>query len=460
MVLLDFAQNPGIEDLKEAYMYYEYPTGARESHLAWPSGTHGVLAEDSADGQKVEIPVEPMNVLVTGTTGYGKTEFTKAYIRRRFQQDENLFAVIYQMKPDDFTGEFLRPQDLVITFDEDDTLTAKGFHFFKWNLVREIRSVKQAEWDPLLHAISSILFADLLREPRNRLWAWGAMMAFESFIKVILYRYTNNPFNRELINGMKYMNRLEFLQFLAGYPPNRSMLRDYFDFDPDNCRDYVMPRKGSDIFFFLQDVLSRFGGTFLSEDGDDTIYDYLHGRYGERLFIIHDHKKRHSLQMFELFFLKYLTDSLLSLSSDFRERLLLVLDEIDKVEHDFGLTQAVTLGRQFGLDVIVSTQSLESLYAIAPDNHGEHLTNASLSGFSMFVSFHAGDPYTINTLQKLYGSRRKMIMEMPLSRYGRPQVKSEMRPFVEDMDFANLGVGECYVKYRDGLPRNVKILLD
>jgi len=441
-------------------MIYEVPKGNRITGTAWPTGTQGVRAENADNGQETEIPAAPMNVLVVGTTGYGKTEFTKAYLRCRFRRNEKLPAVIYQMKPGDFTDEFLRPQDRVITFDEDPALAAKGYNFFRWSLVREIRMHEQRKWDALLHEIASILFAELLQEPRNRLWASGAMMVFEGFIKVILYCYINNPSNMELINGMKYMDRRELLLFLAKYPPNRGLLRDDFDFDPEHCKDYVLPRKGSDIFFFLQEILNRFGGTFLSADGDDTIYDYLHGRYGERLFIIHDHRTRDSLKMFEQFFLKYLVDNLLSLSSGFQKGLLMVLDEIDKVGYDFGLTQAVTLGRQFRLEIVVSTQSLESLYAIAPNMYGEHLTNASLSGFSMIVSFHPGDPHTINTLQKLFGSQRKVIMEMPFSRYDRPAIRSEMRPVVEDSDFTGLAVGECYVKYRAEMPRKVKVLLD
>ena len=149
---------------------------------------------------------------------------------------------------------------------------------------------------------------------------------------------------------------------------------------------------------------------------------------------------------------------MLSLTSDFSGEMIWVLDEIDKIEHDFGLTQAVTLGQQFGLQVLVSTQSLESLYAVAPDLHGEHLTNASLAGFPVTVSFHPGDPHTIETLQKLYGECRKQFVEMPISRYDRPIIRSEMRPLVEDSDFASLNVGECYIKIRSDPPMKVRIL--
>lgn len=220
-----------------------------------------------------------------------------------------------------------------------------------------------------------------------------------------------------------------------------------------------MPKRGSDIFFFLQNVLEKFGSSFLSADGDDTIFDYLHGRYGERLFLVHDHKKRNSTKLFERYFLKYIADELLSQTSAFSGSMLWVLDEIDKVEGDFGLTQAVTLGRQFGLQVIVSTQSMESLYAIAPDLHGEHLTNAALSGFSVTAAFHPGDPRTIEILQALYGKRARQTVTMPLSRYDKPIVSTEQRPMVEDGDFASLETGECYIKIRSARPERVRILI-
>lgn len=242
---------------------------------------------------------------------------------------------------------------------------------------------------------------------------------------MIRYQYGNNPSNQKLICAMRDMPRRELLAFLAEYSPNRGMLRDNFDFDPADPGSWTMPKKGSDIFFFLQNVLEKFGGSFLSADGEDTIFDYLRGRYGERLFLIHDHKKRNSTKLFERYFLKYITDELISQTSTFSGRMLFVLDEIDKVEGDFGLTQAVTLGRQFGLQAIVSSQSIESLYAIAPELYGEHLTNAALSGFSVTAAFHPGDPHTIETLQTLYGKRPKQTVVMLFSRYERPIISTE-----------------------------------
>lgn len=423
----------------------------------WPDSPHSIRALRLRDGTQVPIPVIPqVHTLVTGNSGYGKTVFTQAYVDVQLEIDPNMFMVFFQVKPDDFTRKYLRPQDKVITFSPG---ACPQQNLFRWNLVREIRCHNKSRWDTVLKQIASNLFSDLLQDKRNQTWADGAQTTFECFVKTILYQYGNCPSNAKLIGAMKNMPRLDFLKHLAQYPPNRSMLKDNFEFDPDHCEHYQMPRKGSDILFFLQNVLNKFGGSFLSEDGEDTIFEYLSGRYGQRLFILHDHKERDSSKIFERFFLRYIGDDKISISSIHKGQMLWVLDEIDKVEADFGLVPAITLGRQFGLQMLISTQSTESLYAIAPDLHPEHLTNASMSGYSMLVAFHPGDTHTIQTMQTLFGKRRKQTMVMPLSRYDKPTVISELLPIVEDTDFASLDIGECYIKIRSAEPERVKILV-
>lgn len=433
-----------------------YDLTAKNPRPNWPETRYGVNARLIRDDSAVKIPVLPgVNILIVGVPGNGKTVLTKEIAQGLFEEDPELYAVFFQIKPDDFTAAFLRPQDKVISYSPG--VCPEG-NLFKWCMVKEVRCCDRSKWDAVLNEITTILFSDLLQDKRNLVWIDGAMTTFKAFLKVILYKYRNNPPNYKVINAMKTMPRKELLRFLAEYPPNRSMLMDNFEYDPDHCENYTMPRKGSDILFFLQNVLDKFGGSFLSEDGDDTIYDYLHGRYGHRLFLLHNHKYRDSAKLFERFFMKYIADEKLSMTFCHTGRMLWVLDEIDKIEGDFGLTQAVTLGRQFGLQVVVSTQSLESLYAIAPDFHGEHLTNAAMSGLGMYAVFHPGDAHTIQTLQTLFGKEQKQTMNMPLSRYDRPTITMEVRSIVEDSDFASLDVGECYVKIKSARPERVRII--
>lgn len=436
-------------------MYFGIPQKT-DPTASWPKTNHGIPAK-LQDGSLITVPVptEAINTLVLGVSGYGKTTFTKAFVHEKLKENPNLFCVFFQVKPDDFTGEFLRPEEKVITFNE----SLYPNNSFKWNLVKEIRSCPKDEWETVLEEIASILFADLLEDKRNLIWADAGKAAFKGFILVLLHCYKNNPANGKVISAMKNMPRKEFLSFLAKYTPNHSFLKDSFGYDPAQANDYQLTRRASDIFFFLNNVLERFGGTFAS-DGEDTIYDYLQGSYGKRLFIAHDHKTKDSVKYFEQYIFKYIGNEMLSQSSDFQgHQMLWVLDEIDKIEADINLSQVITLGRQFGLQVLVSTQSLESLFAIAPEIQGDHLIKASLAGFGMTVAFHPGDPFTIQALQTLYGKRIKQTVTFPLSRYETPRIDTQWQPIVDDQDFANLGIGECFIKLYASDPVRCKILL-
>lgn len=140
-------------------MFYEL--APKLSSPDWPAAAHSVRAVRVADGREVGIPVsKDANVLVVGTSGYGKTVFTKEYVKALFTQDEKLYGVFFQIKPDDFTEMFLRPQDKVI--DYNDQVCPGG------NLVKEIRSLPPEEWEPALDELTSILFSDLLQDGRNR----------------------------------------------------------------------------------------------------------------------------------------------------------------------------------------------------------------------------------------------------------------------------------------------------
>ena len=306
-------------------MYYELPP-QKMAPLNWPQTEYGVNARRQ-NGTLVKIPALPRtNALIVGTSGFGKTCFTKAYVRALFRADPNRFALFFQIKPDDFTQEFLRPQDKVVAY------SGKAFpdQSFRWNLVKEIRSCPKEDWRAESESVASILFADLLQDPKNRIWAEAAKEVFKAFLLTLLHCCPHIPSNLQLIQAMREWDRKELLRFLSRYSPNRGMLLNNFAFDPDNCASYSLPRKGSDIFFFLQNVLDKFDGTFLSADGQDTIHNFLHGQYGSRLFLLHDHKSRSSSKLFERYFLAHIGDELLSQSSDLRCGMLWVLDEVDK----------------------------------------------------------------------------------------------------------------------------------
>ncbi len=437
-------------------MLYELPRAAGlEPPPDWPAGIGGVPAS-LPDGTSVRIPVQQgVSCLVVGTTGSGKTVYTKAAARALLDASPEMLGVFFQIKPDDFTASFFSRGDKIVTYSPSSVPDAAAF---KWNIIAELRQSRDR--DAALKQLGNCLFQHLLEDSRNRVWAGAARDTFIAFLRVIVECYRDSPPNGKVVAALRGMGTRALLQYLSKCPRNHSLLRKSFDFDPAHPNAaYTPPRKAADILFFLNDILeSYFGGNFASPDGTDTIADFLCGRSGARnLFFLHDLSQEEASRPFELYFLRKIIEDKMSPSANIKAPVLMVLDEADKIGGDFGLAKAATLGRGYGLQLTVSTQSLESLFSLSPQENRDHTTNSVLAGFPMIVAFHGGDPATIATLQTLFGSRRKEVPVLSLSRYDPIRVKSELEPTVSDSDFASLNIGECYVKIQAHPVRKVKI---
>lgn len=410
----------------------------------WPNSQNTILA--SENGTPIHIPILNDNVLIVGKTGAGKTVFLKDYMTPLLHNNNEPYTIFFEIK-DDFR-EYIRPQDKIITYDPNFP------NVFKWNMIKEIRQSDDPNAE--LDKIADILFEDLLEDKRNLAWIQGAKDVFKGFNKTILYEYTNNPSNKVVISAMSNFTTHELLSHLALYPGNFGILRDYFDYDPKHTDGYQVPRKGSDIMFFLRNVLSEFKGSFLS-DGNDTLHDYLNDRYGRRLFLIYDYDYRASSNMFFRYFINANISERISQRVDRSKKVLMVLDEITEIKGNIDLVTALTVGRGNNLQLILCTQSLEKLYSIVPTTNADHNFNASLPGFNTIVSFIPGDKETIDTLQKLFGSKKKQILIPPLSRYDQPMIETKDEPIVNYEDFASLSTGEFYIKIHESEPHRIQL---
>ena len=159
--------------------------------------------------------------------------------------------------------------------------------------------------------------------------------------------------------------------------------------------------------------------------------------------------------------MKKIKDYKLSNTAGTSAPILMVLDELDKMTDggktaDWGLFQAANLGREYGLQILLTTQSVSNLYGLSTD-FNEHITSGGLAGFPYLVSFRPGDPETISTLQTLYGSDYREHIIFPASRYGEPTVRCEMEPLVTEAEFASLETGDCIVKILSHRPQRVHI---
>ncbi len=199
-------------------------------------------------------------------------------------------------------------------------------------------------------------------------------------------------------------------------------------------------------------------------DGTDTIQNWLDGKYGKNLFLLYDLKKAEISRPFFLYYLRKIKNHKMSNTVGNTSPVLMVLDEIDKMSEggkavDFGLFQAANLGRENGLQILLTSQSLENLFGCAPD-FNEHITNGGLAGFPQLLCFRLGDPKTISTMQTLFGSEYRERIILPASRYDNVLIKSEKEPIITDEEFASLRTGECVIKIDSHRPQKVYINME
>lgn len=442
-------------------MLYEISLHTADASPEWADGVGGILAK-LTDGKKVKIPVlESTNVLTVGVTGTGKSKsYTLPAARYLLSSNPMMKGVFFETKRT-FLDAFMQQNDKVITYDPT---IVPAYNLFQWCLIKEIRQARDKEGE--MRQIAEALFGDLLAgAENNRAWIESARNTFIAVLRVIVDCYPDNTSNWDLINALRNMSVNNLLAYLAKHPRNHSLLNKDFSYDPNKSEAYTPTRRATDIMFFFNSVLEIFGGAFESK-GQDTIHDYLFGApgYGRNLFLVHDLATAESSRPFILYFLKKIKDEKMSLSSTIIEPMLWCMDEADKLSDsgkaaDFGIFQAATLGREYGLQILLTTQSIENLYGLAP-GFNEHIARGGLSGFPVLLSFRPGDATTISTLQTLFGSRRHDITTMPLSRYDHPTVKSEIEPVVSEADFAQLDTGEAYIKIKSAHPQKVSITLE
>ena len=439
-------------------MLYEIPLHTKEQLLNWEYGVGNIPAK-LPNGMAIDLPVlEATNVLTVGVTGTCKTRsYTLPAARLLLSANPQTKGVFFETKRT-FLDAFLEEEDKVISYDPS---VAPPRNLFQWCLIKEIRQARDKEAE--MRQIAEALFSDLLSgAENNRAWVESARNTFIAVLRTIVDCYPDNTSNWDLINALRSMTVNELLAYLSKHPRNHSLLSKDFSYDIKKNDSYMPTRRATDVMFFFNTVLETFGGSFESK-GQDTIHDYLHGTYGRNLFLLHDLATAESSRPFIVYFLKKIKDEKMSLTSTIKEPMLWCMDEADKLADsgksaDFGLFQAATLGREYGLQILLTTQSIENLYGLAP-GFNEHIAKGGLAGFPVTLSFRPGDATTISTLQTLFGSTRHDVTTMPLSRHDHPIVKSELEPIVSEADFASLKTGEAYIKIKSSTPQKVSIML-
>lgn len=440
-------------------MLYEFPATMQKKEIPqWPKGV-GSIPAVLPDGSSIMIPVyKGVNYLTFGTTGTGKTSsFTAPAAKLLLDADPRMKAAFFEVKSS-FLDHFMEPEDKVITHNPN---AVPKENLFVPSIVKEILQANDKEAE--MRDIADFLFSELLEGAgQNMAWVNAARDIFIGVLRTIVDFYPDkNTGNWTLIHSLRRMSIEEILAYIAKHPRNASMLRKNFNYDPAHPEDYVPNRRSADIAFILNQVLESFSGAF-DLDGEDTIRDWLDGKYGRNIFFLYDLLAAEISRPLFAFYLKKIIDYKLSNYTRATAPILLVLDEIDKMSAgghavDFGLFRAANLGREYGLQLLLTTQSVENLYGLSPD-FNEHIVTGGLAGFAVTIALRPGDTTTLNTLQRLYGSEYREHMVMPTSRYAAPVVQSELQPIVTDAEFASLDTGEAYIKIMNYSPQKVKFI--
>lgn len=442
-------------------MLYDISLHVADPAPCWSDSVYGIPAR-LANGKVVKIPVlESTNVLTVGVTGTGKSKsYTLPAARHLLAVNPTMKGVFFETKRT-FLDAFMQGNDKVVAYDPT---IVPARNLFEWCLIKEVRQARDKEAE--MRQIAESLFGGLMVDAhQNKAWVESARNTFIAVLRRIVDCSSENTTNYDLINGLRNMSINALLAYISQHPRNRSLLKKDFNYDANQKDAYIPTRRATDVMFFFNSVLETFGGAFESK-GQDTIHDYLHGtpEYGRNLFLVHDLATAESSRPFILYFLKKIKDEKMSLSSTIKKPMLWCMDEADKLADggkaaDFGMYQAATLGREYGLQILLTTQSVESMYGLAA-GFNEHIAKGGLAGFPVLLSFRPGDATTISTLQTLFGSKRHDITTMPLSRYDHPMVKSEIEPVVSEADFAQLATGEAYIKIKSATPFKVSIILE
>lgn len=439
-------------------MLYDFPNKTVNHNIPkWPTGA-GSIAGVLPDGTPIDIPVlKGVNVLTFGVVGTGKTcSYNEKAAEILLDVIPDLKGVFFETKHS-FVDHFMSEGDMVIAHNPNAVPT--GNRFIP-NIVKEIRQSKDPEGE--MRDIAEFLFAELLQGAnQNRAWIEAARNSFVGILRVIVDCFPDsNTGNGTLVNALRRMSTKEILVYLARHPRNHSMLRKDWGMEDLNHPENYNEKRAGDISFFLNSALELFSGSF-EMDGTNTIHDWLNGKYGRNMFFLYDLASSEISRPFFMYYLKKIKDFKLSNAAGNTAPILMCLDEVDKMAEngktaDWGIYQAANLGREYGLQLLLTTQSVENLYGLSTD-FNEHTTMGGLAGFPYLVSFRPGDPTTLSTLQSLYGSEYKEHVVLPDSRYVEPIVKCELEPIVTDAEFASLHTGDCIIKIMSHRPQRVHI---
>ncbi|MGN9154670.1 hypothetical protein ACTM9K_13635 [Bariatricus sp. HCP3S3_E12] len=437
-------------------MYFERDV-EKKKIPSW-SVKDGIPAFTLPEYSPIGIPVLKTNYFITGSIGMGKTDYVKKVVKYRIEEQPDLRLAVLQIKPHDF-DELVGDKGLFISQNPNDYPIKRLFH---WNAMREFRAAGEEKYMESIQEFSSLAaFEFHMSAGANLYFVDTAEETVNRYFLSLLHSTTENLSNDKTFGFLENAEPEKILRMIGNYPFNHNFLKTNFDFDPESKSPYTLSKRGHDIFIFVSKIVRVIRGTF-REPGEDTIWDFLHSGKQDvsRICICHEEGSKSSYIM-EQYFLKRITTLMLGSETSISGDLLMVLDEVDKTRvKNFPLSTLAELGRDVSgkrTQLILSTQSFESLYAVAEDGN-EHDIRSLLAAFPVSVSFNPGmDATTRDILKAAFGNHLIQKITTPISRYDSPRVEVTEKPFVNEYEFSSLSTGQCYIKVKSERPYRVQI---
>lgn len=424
----------------------------RQKTVTGDTVTLNMLDLDSGENTGLDIDING-NVYINGVVRYGKSCMIQKIARQIEKKYSPESKLVYFDVKDDYISNFYRSGDKVVSY--SDSLPNGPYDYFKFNLIRELRLSEDP--DAELKEIVEILLEDFISGGENDFFWKAAGMVFRGFIATIIHTYNNCPTNIQIISDIKHAGLVQLINHLLRWNENKNIVRDYLGgttYKPD----MPMSKMTQSILACLSEILDLFGGNFYS-DGQDTITEFIAGKYGRRIFFEYDYARKASSNVFFRYLLHKIIQNKLSMYSSPAQKIVMVLDEIGVLDAPFGMMDGLLIGAARGLQFIVCSQSLERLYGISHNKNIEHSTNALLSGFATIVTFHTGDIETEKKLQEIFGERYIQRIQLGFSRRDAAKQDVISEKWITSEKLACMGVGEFYAKNKNQIPVHGRLIL-
>ncbi len=342
-----------------------------------------------------------MHILVSGSTGVGKTnvfDFIIDQLQRRLTNDDVM--IIFDSKGD-FLRKFYKPGDCVISNSK-----AHAAYASKWNIYKEIvvDGYGRKDISNNTHEITRSFFRDAIERSGQPFFPNAARDLLASLIIAhIRMGEGDDSFKKEFFNNKalkEYLDRMTPQKIVKLLSHSAfSDLSSVLSYIGDGRSDQALG-----VMAELQNTMRQLlVGTF-EEDGRFSVREFVRAKGAKTLFVEYDLSIGEILTpVYRLLFDLALKEAMGREKSE--GNVYLISDEFKLLPNLQHIEDGVNFGRSLGVKVVAGIQSIEQLYEIYGESKGKNIA----AGFSSVFAFRANDYSTREFVSSRYG--KNIVLE-------------------------------------------------